>query len=348
MRKYFKILIVIGIVIINALSFTLPCFAIGDPSQKTINYVDVYENCLENGDALFTIDFTVDYTVTPTEPISSTFIVRLTDSAGNDIRDSLPYAYFDNGYAQGYCSIYFDAADVITYFTSLTQLWADLTAGNYYMRLDGNPQISWTGGSVPSASQWSSSAFTLKASSTIGTTQSVISADIVAEAITLQNSWGSSSYILTITAVGGTLLSSQGTVYFGAVLPNLSTLAPNASATVQEELNLVTTTPSTTTPYSRTIGSDFSGTPLDLSDSASALHVGGMWLGIILTLAIDAFVTVQAVREINSYKPFVLLNLPLLYVFTRIGWFPMWLTVLFGIVALFIIWYIFFFEKSSS
>jgi hypothetical protein len=53
-------------------------------------------------------------------------------------------------------------------------------------------------------------------------------------------------------------------------------------------------------------------------------------------------------KEVNSYKPFILLTLPLIYVFTRVGWFPMPLTIGLALIASFSLWYIFFYEKSIS
>jgi hypothetical protein len=308
---------------------------------------------LEQGDLLLWADFNVNYVITPAEPISTTFILRFVDSSGIDVRDSLPYSYFQNGYSEGLCSIYFSAADVVSNFTSLATIWTNLFSGaNYFMRLDGNPSAIWTGGgSIPQAGQIASNNFTPKTSSSVGTTEILITQDILTEGNLLQTTWNSPSYILVANAQVGTtygaVLTSGGELYFGAVLPNLSQLAPNGIPTKQEQLNMVTTTP-IATPYMNTIGSDFIGSALDLTASGNALHVPAMWLGIIITLFIDGFISIQASREVNSYKPFILLNVPLIYVFTRIGWFPMLLTVGLGLVSAGCIWYVFWYEKTIS
>jgi hypothetical protein len=352
MKKLIKLAIVFGILFTLVLSIAIPVSAISTSTVVNINTVYAYENCLEQGDLLLTVDYTATMSPVPTEPISSTFILRFLDSAGADIRDSLPYSYFNNGYAEGYVSIYFSAADVVSYFSSLTTIWTNLFSGtNYYMRLDGNPSATWTGGgSIPQAGQVASNNFFPKVSSTVGATQGLITQDILAEANVLDTNWNTTFKLVSNSQVGttyGSVLTSYGTTYFGKVLPNLTLLAPNVLSTKQEPLVLITsTTPAT--QYANQIGNDYVGSSLDLTPSANALHIGGMWLGIILSLTIDAFVSIQASREVNSYKPFIMLNIPLLYVFTRIHWFPMLLTVGLGLICAIATWYVIFYEKSSA
>lgn len=337
---FYRCLILLLILCCQLVFITTPVAAIStSPTTVTINWVYVYENCLEENDMLFWADYTVAYAATPTEPISSTYVLRLTTSAGVDIRDSLPYAYFQNGYAKGLCAIYFNAADV----TSLGLTWG---SANYVMRLDGNPAASWTGGgAIPIALTKSSSAFWWKTTTTIGQNQTIITSDILAEALSLEYAWNSTSYdMITSTTTSGSRLTTTGETYFMNVLPNLALLAPNALLTTQETLQLITTP----VAAAYDIASDFTGSALDLTDSAAALHVGGMWLGVILTLGCIIFVVIHGSKEVNSYKPVILLTLPLIYIFTRIGWFPILLTIGIGLIAAFSLWYVFFYEKQSS
>jgi hypothetical protein len=212
------------------------------------------------------------------------------------------------------------------------------------MRLDGNPSASWDA-SVPSAERMSSTSFVWKSSSSVGANQNIITNDILSEGSALQNIWANSNYILiTPSTNNGNRLSTGGQSYFTNVLPSLGLLAPNAILTGQGQKSLITTPSVTTT----SIDSDMKGSSLDLTASAAALHVGGMWLGIILTLGITIWCCVAATKEANSYKPFILLTLPLIYLFTRIGWFPILLTIGLGLVAVFSLYYVFFYEKSSS
>jgi hypothetical protein len=407
--RLFKILFCLIVVMIPLFN-TIPVLAIStSPTTITINHVYAYENALELNDMLFWADYT-----TPTEAISSAYNLRLVDSSGTEIKSKAPYAYFQNGFSQGLCAIYFTAAEVVS--ESLT--WGSVL---YYMRLDGNPTASWSGGgSIPSASPIVSSSFSWKTTTTVGATQALIEPDILVEAQSLQTKWASTSYILITSVLGASKLSNTGEAYFGNVLPTLSALAPDVLLSATETLNIIpdptlptdtystgtiavtngsievvgsgvdwildmqggtitiaavdytvsnitsTTTLLLTAAYAgvtasglsytltyphveaSNIGKDFAGTALDLSDAADAMHIGGMWLGIVITCGVIIFVMIHGTREANSYKPAILIVIPLLYIFTRIGWFPMLLTVGLGLFAAFAIWYTVFYEKTSS
>jgi hypothetical protein len=86
--------------------------------------------------------------------------------------------------------------------------------------------------------------------------------------------------------------------------------------------------------------------PLSLDTTADALVVPKAVFGTVICLAIMIFVMIKGAQRANSYKPLILITLPLLYVFTRIGWIPMGLTIALGILSLFLICWIFFFEKT--
>jgi len=362
MNRFIRIFAVSLIAILFALGIALPCSAIpsNPPPIVSLSTPNYYTNCLANGDLLFWVDFNVNYgAVVPTETIDTTFIMRLVNNvSGADIMDSLPFAYFNNGYAEGLCTIYFTAAQVTTDFGSLSQALANIQLGNYYIQLNGNPNANWTGGIPsgkttvePDSSNSNSSSFINRGSATIGQTQNVISSDILIEAKQLQTAWGNNAnYQLTTPAATGSgyLLTPTGQSYFTNVLPNLGVLAPNILISPSNAPINVITSPVITTPFYSTLGSDMFGTSLDLTGAAAALKIGGMWLGILLTIGIIAFVTVQGTKKANSYKPFIILTLPLIYLFTRIGWFPMLLTVGLGIVATFFVWYTLFWEKSIS
>ena len=343
----------IAAVLLAIASYTIwlaaPVLAISStPDTLQINSVNVYQNCLQNGDMLFWVDYTIKYNSgIPTEPASTTYIVRMIDSTtGTDIRDDLPYPYFDNGYTDGLAAVYFTQSDVATF--GLT--WGK--SSPYYFVISGNPTASWAGGgTIPQSTAFQSQNFNWALNdTTIGINQTIITSDLLAEAVSIQNRWNDLAlYQLAIPTVsGGYVLSTQGQQYFTAILPNLSMLVPNGLLTpANSALLLVTSTP-VATPYSKTIGNDFMGSSLDLTNSASALHIGGMWLGILLTLGITFFVVVHGTKEVNSYKPFIILTLPLIYIFTRIGWFPMALTIGLTLFAGFTIWYCIFYEKSIS
>jgi hypothetical protein len=345
--KIFRILIALIIVISLCIGVAMPVGAISaSPTLLKITNVNVYENCLETGDMLFWIEYVITYSSLPAETSSQTYIIRLLNSTtAVDIRDDIPYTYFNNGYSKNLGSIYFTAVEV----SSLGLTW---NANNYYIIIQGNPTANWVGGStIPYSARYESINFNWKPSGTIGENQSILTPDLLTEAYDITTYWASPTlYQLTVpTTSGGYVLSNQGQQYFTAVLPNLSALAPTALLTPANSALLLATTPLvSTTPYAQKIGSDYQGSSLDLTGAASALHIGGMWLGILLSLGVCLFVVMHGTKEVNSYKPFILLNLPLLYVFTRIGWFPMPLTIGLALLASLSVWYSFFYEKSIS
>jgi hypothetical protein len=359
-KKYWlRLLAVSGIAISLALSLISPCSAITTVGAiVTLNSTNVYENALAQGDLLFTTDYTVYYSSTPSEPISSTFILRLVNNSTSlDIADTVPFPYFNNGYVNttgvsaGQIAIYFSPAQVISGFGSQTSAWSAGSGGGYYLLLAGNPTSNWTGGgNIPSSSQLSSIGFNWKSSVSVAVTAAIISQDILAEAVNLTNAWNNANYVLeTPTGTGsGFLLTTVGQDYFTSVLPNLATLAPTILISPSNAaFNIITTTPPATM-FANQIGSDFAGSALDPTNSASAFHIGVMWLGILMTLSIMGFVLVMSAKRANTYKAVIITAFPLLYVFVRIGWFPMLLAIGFGLMAIFELWYVFFYEKQIT
>ena len=415
-NKLLRITFVFGVVVLLILS-VIPCQAISStPTVLQVNYVNAYQNVYENGDTAFAVDFSAKYASMPTETIDTTYNVRLINSSNVEIRSIAPYPYFNNGYARGLVWFYFSAADTITY--GLGTGWG----GTYYIRLDGNPTASWTG-SIPVSSpvtvgSWESTPVTTT------TNKAVLSNYILTEANLITNDWASSSYKLTtVTSQNGTKLSSTGEAYFGAIINNLSSIAPYALLSSAQPLEIYNPTISVTATPANSIASDFTGSTyttgtanftygsatvtgnatgwlsamkggqikdntdnvlyniadvippgtltldkvygnpggnthaytmyyqysaLTLNLAAEALHVPTMIFGVVVCVAIMLFVVVHGCKEANSYKPAILIVLPLLYVFTRIGWFPMPLTVGLGIFAALGIWYVFFYAPSSA
>lgn len=346
-----KIIGVILLTFILAL-MALPVFAISTATTVVINSVTAYENCIEAGDLMITVDYTITMSPAPSELTSATFILRFTDSTGVSIKDNVPYAYYNRGYAEGFGVIYFTADEVGSDLTDLATVWAAMAAGaNYYIRLDGNPSATWTGGgSIPQAGQVASNSFVFKTSASTAITVIMINQDVLSKATILQTDWNDTDYILIGTQIGsayGYVLTTQGSNYFGAILPDVTSLITNILPSRLEPITPIDPT-GTSAAAASSIADDFTGTPLDLSDSASALHVGAMWLGIIITLSIDGFVIVQSAQHIGSYKFVILVSIPLLYLFTRIGWFPMLLTIGLGLLSALVTWYVFFYEKQSA
>jgi hypothetical protein len=112
-----------------------PVYAIQEADTVNINGVYVYRHCLETGDNLFLIDYTITYTTNPDEGANEAYIFRLMDGAV-ELGSTTVYAYYDDGYGRGLASIYFTAAEV----TALGIVWED----PYDLQIDGNPTLHWT------------------------------------------------------------------------------------------------------------------------------------------------------------------------------------------------------------
>ena len=97
----------LSIIIVAYIFGAMPVDAIStSPTQLTINWVYVYKNCLELNDMGFWVDYTATYASTPTETIDTTYVVRLVNSSGADIRAVKPYTYFTKGYNEGLSFIF--------------------------------------------------------------------------------------------------------------------------------------------------------------------------------------------------------------------------------------------------
>jgi len=362
-KKYWvRLLAVLMIVGVFSLIIASPCFAISStPSYITVNTVYVYENCLTTGDALITADYSLFYTVQQTTPISSAYTARFVSSTGVDYQDVLPFAYFDDGYSNpagsttasaGMFSFYFTAAQVTSYFTSLSTFLSNITSGTYYIILNGNPTAGWIGGNtIPSSNQKPSNSFVPVTSSSTAVTSVAMGQNLLLEGNTLSTVWDNVNFALTETSATGSgyYLTTQGQTYFSNVIYGLSTMVPQIeSAPPNGNLGVLTTTPVVSPLYGQ-IGQDMIGSSIDITAAAAAFKIGTMWLGILLTVGFTIFMLVLACRHANSYKPFILFSVPLVYVFTRIGWFPMLLAIgMYGVVSIFLIFYTVFWEKQIT
>jgi hypothetical protein len=362
-KLWTKIAGVVTVAILLGIGIATPCLAIST-SNVTVTLSNSYawENCLQQGDILFTTNYTIYYPAgTPTEPVSSTFLLRLVNnSTSTDIADTTPFVYFNNGYSSsvnatatlgGTVAIYFTPAQTIASFGSQASAWSSGQGGGYYLILSGNPTAYWTGGgAIPNSSQYSSSGFIWETSASIAITYANIAPYIISDAVNLTNNWNNANYVMD-TPVGtgfGFLLTTVGQDYYTSVLPNLATLAPNILISPSNAAFSMVTTTTPATSFVNQIGTDFAGSALDPTNSAAAFKIGAMWLGIILSVSIILFTVVMAAKRANTYKATILIMFPMLYAFVRIGWFPMLLALGFGLFSAFLAWYVLFYEKQIT
>lgn len=324
MKHLLKILFVLGIagfLLVPASSV----YAIDDPDTISINGVYVYRNCQETGDQLYIIDYTVDYTVNPSESITEAFLVRLMNGT-TELGSVAPYSYYDDGYDRGVAAIYFSAVD------------APWWEGSFTMKLEGNPTLSWTG-DPPSTSV---SSFNLWQDNAISTTQVVLSNRVLWLADQLELAW---SVNMVETSASGSYLTSYGENYFPNVIPYLLTIAPYAFAgrTILPEVDRR----DFTGDYADDLETGIISTPLDLTPLGSEFGVSRGTITALLYYAAVILFCILAVRRIGSYKPIMLFLLPLVILGAFVG-VPLVITVLFGFCSLVMIGFSLFYRPSSA
>lgn len=336
--KIIRILTILFIIV----AFILPCvpaYAISsDLDIFWINSVYAYQDVLEDGDMFFIVDWTVLDDPLPTERTTETILLRFFDADGiTEIKSTLPYVYFSNGYNRNVSSFYFSSSEVTLY----SLVWE----GPYTIRLDGNPTAAWTGG-IPSASN---SAFNWSVATTSSSTQLVIEARIRSLASALTYTWGNANIsLLDTTATTGTVLTSQGETYFSNVIANLSLIAPNVLSAVSVEPEYLDRTYDDVAQDN--IITDVTGTPFDLSNLAETLKPGldPIVVTSLLGLAVLVYMVMKARDGTLSYKPMVLMSIPVIVILARLNWIPLWLIILLSCMSLGIIWYTFTYEKGSG
>lgn len=309
------------------IAFTTPVLAIDNPDTFEVNGVWVYQNVLEDDDQLYVIDYTIAYAVEPTEKADEAFFIRLMDD-GTELATVYPYPYENDGYVRGVVSIYFTAAS------------APVWESNYSVEIRGNPFMSWSG-DTPYVSVGT---FNLWQDTEMDTTRNILASRILWLAQELTADWDA-SYDLFSTYSVGVFLSDYGVEYFSYVIENLSTIAPNclADRTIVPELQ----DKDYTQDYSDDLVDDITDTPLDLTDIGSAWGLSrGQATGIFYYIIVFVFLIVLT-RRLQSYKPLVLVSIPLVILGSFIG-VPLVITILAAFLALLLIAYTLFYSPSNA
>ena len=221
-----RILAILATVVFALCAFSLPALALDKPDSTVIDYTHAYQHILETGDMGFLIGYHVNYTSTPlpTEPASSTIIIRLLDGV-TELGNTQPYAYYNRGYGGGIAWLYFSAAQV----TAKSMSWGvnGATVLTYTTGLIGNPFLTWTGGAPSITSPITSASST----TTIAATKLEIASEVLATGLRLGGEWSAQ---LVVNKGIGQYLSDQATStiangesYFPYAIPNLRNIAPS-------------------------------------------------------------------------------------------------------------------------
>ena len=269
-RKWAKRLIVSFLIAVLLMpSIAVLAIAPPDVPTPTIDGITVYRDCVETDDWLYVIEYTITYTVVPTETIEEAYIFRIMNGAV-ELKSGLAYAYNNKGYDDGIVGIYFSATEIST----LGMLWAT----NYTVKVEGNPTLTWTGAGCPSVSSTTYIAWHDPMGNELGS-------DVLTWAIEFTNSWGGNA--LFISQGGTVVLSGYGEDYFSTSIPNLPTM----------QSHIFLSSVSRTVYYERTHGLAYAtsldytfwvGTWLDLTPVATDLAIpptflyGSLWFIVML------------------------------------------------------------------
>lgn len=210
--------LIIALMLLLSLSGTALATTYYPPNvSMQLTQLAAYKNCLALGDQGYLINFNIGYTSnqTPSIPIDYTFIFRLSES-GVFKSTTTAYGYYLNGYGSNNVS---QSGIAWIYFTPSTiPTWS----GNITITYEGNPTLSWYGGTPPSTS---SSSFSLwYDGGTIANTSSQLTARLTYIAHQLETEWGVALLLSTPT---GDVLTTAGEDYFTNTIPNLRTICPN-------------------------------------------------------------------------------------------------------------------------
>lgn len=285
--KILRVFVVIA-VIMAALLWATPVFADTSlPDQApTVESINAYRNLLETGDVLILVFANIPYETVPPDPVTETFIWRLIDTDGTtELGNTVGYAYQDSGYGWNLYSMYFSAADALT--------WGNL----YYVKLYGNPSAfddppEYT--YQMAADDYSSLTESAAVKAELATRILNISAD-------LEIKWSlSSDYLLTLEL--GTVLSVYGESFFRGAIFGLQALAPALFRFAVTDLD--TADRAWTDDYSANLTTQYTGTWVDTAKAAggtlfgtsydllSIIIVGVLCLGVLIgniVLTGDAF-----------------------------------------------------------
>lgn len=191
-------------------------YAIGQPDDIVVKAAYCYQSVIQDGDMVCLIHYDIQYTNSPSDySVDDAFLLRMFTSTAEvassnlywptsfSVTTTTPPAY---GYGEGVTSVYFSAADVVTYGVP----WL---GEGYEFRLQGNPSVFT--GTIPSD--------TLVGATYYDTDGSLrdLGADILTIAQDLEKDWYDNGITLVQSVLDTTVLTDNGATYFLNTIPNL-------------------------------------------------------------------------------------------------------------------------------
>jgi len=318
-----RLIIKVAVICSVILSVVWPttAFATANPdSAPTITNAYVYRNLVETGDSLYLIYATIPYAAQPATDVTHAYFWSLIDTDGTTVLGSTVGVNFhENGYNENVWSMYFAAADGLT--------WGTL----YTLRLNQNPSEF----PVPLSWNFAINATIYYAISDHATNQTTLAARIIAIAEDLQDLWGTSSTNPLIQEMETkTVLTRAGEQLFRGAIYGVQAMAPAAFELSYTALSLADRTWSDN--YTTALQNQWAGTWVETAQQGQeALFGTGYDLaGMIFVLVLMiAAVIVNIVLAQDPWAGFIDASLVLVLA-TRLGGIPLGFMALIGAVCI--------------
>lgn len=257
MKKLIRIALLLIALFLN--SITALAAPIASPTSYSISAVTVYSPALETNDQIWVISYSITYGTNPDENAGQAWLIRLLLDGATEITSTSPYAFYNDGYSSGVASFYLPASE------------APVWSGNYTVSLEPNPTLTWT--SLPSQAIFS--AITWSTAATFDDVATALGNQVRALAVGLNSAWSATTNPI-IESVNGLLkLTDRGASYFDVVIPQLRAIQPDLyqSAIIAPYLS----NPDYGDTYQQQVDNQTSGTPLDVTNTATNFGLSRLW-----------------------------------------------------------------------
>lgn len=288
-----KILRIIGSIIIGVCLIPLTSvFAVSNPDSISITAVTVFSDVLNPGDQLVFCRYDVEYTVTPSEDASDTFMMAVYDTDGTTLLYTRPMVY----YQHNVYSVYLTSAQALT------------EGGAYTVRIMGNPAIF-----DPLIEDTNMDSWVLTPSDYSDGT--LMGDFLLNQAAILEADWS-----ITLLSASGKL-NSTGGLTFKTAIPGLGDMAPDifeTTASIPVSSNI-----SYNNSYGNTVAARIGSMNTAFTDIGDWLGVSQTWAQVLVA-SFGALITASAIFAATRRPDMGVVGAGFAIVtFGWMGWFPL-------------------------
>ena len=327
-KRHFRRLIYISAVVLALLPSIVLAIELPD-TDPIISTIRAYQGVIETGDQFWLVTYDLDkYTTEPDELSSQAFLLRLKDN-GVEIGAKTPYAYYNDGYSLGCVSYYFSPTDVNI------PTWEE---DDISVTIEGNPTLSWTGGSPPdpitnnNVDSWNEG-------------KTLIPGHLTFLAQAYGIAFGGIDLVEIIQ--GEYKFTTYGEDYFSNTIENVRTIATSLFTdlvTQPEVREIVYTNTTKTTAENRLVGDPI----FDLTTLAGQLGVSRMWLNTVIWLTLTFAVVIFAGRYSGSGSGLLIVMGIMFIIGGYIGFVSFDLAIWTGVTGVLVVVYKTLFQGASA